>query len=432
MTTLHLKKSIDRSHLRRGFLLIVLAFGCFALSPTVRAVDPPPDGGYPNQNTAEGDNALFNLTSGTSNTATGYQALFSNRTGSGNVANGVRALFSNINGNDNTAVGIDALFSNTTGDNNTATGNSTLGSNRTGNNNTATGFAALAVNSTGNDNTATGGRALNSNGTGRSNTATGVDALFINGTGNNNTATGVNALFNNTTGNGNTSNGVRALSNNTTGSRNIALGFDAGRNLTTGDNDIDIANQGVAGESGTTRIGKQGTQIATFIAGIFNVNEGGTIKPLYINSNGQLGTQPPPSSRRFKKEIKPMDQTSEAILGLNPVTFQYKDDSTGIPQFGLIAEEVAKANPDLVVRDDNGEIYTVRYEAVNAMLLNEFLKEHQKVAILEVAVAEERKISESRTVQQQKQIEALAASVQKMSDQLQLNKAALHVVANNP
>src|SRR6185312_8033065 len=142
------------------------------------------------------------------------------------------------------------------------------------------------------------------------------------------------------------------------------------------------------------RIGKQGTQTATFIAGIYNVNEGGTIKPLYINSNGQLGTQAPASSRRFKKEIKPMDQTSEAILGLKPVTFQYKDDSTGIPQFGLIAEEVAKANPDLVVRDDNGEIYTVRYEAVNAMLLNEFLKEHQKVAILEVAVAEERKISE--------------------------------------
>ena len=130
--------------------------------------------------------------------------------------------------------------------------------------------------------------------------------------------------------------------------------------------------------------------------------------------------------------ILAMDQTSEAILGLKPVTFQYKDDSTGIPQFGLIAEEVAKANPDLVVRDDNGEIYTVRYEAVNAMLLNEFLKEHQKVAILEVAVAEERKISESRTVQQQKQIEALAACVQKMSDQLQLNKAALQVVANNP
>jgi len=417
MTTLHLKKSIDRSHLRRGFLLIVLAFGCFALSPTVRAVDPPPDGGYPNQNTAEGDNALFNLTSGTSNTATGYQALFSNRTGSGNVANGVRALFSNINGNDNTAVGIDALFSNTTGDNNTATGNSTLGSNRTGNNNTATGFAALAVNSTGNDNTATGGRALNSNGTGRSNTATGVDALFINGTGNNNTATGVNALFNNTTGNGNTSNGVRALSNNTTGSRNIALGFDAGRNLTTGDNNIDIANQGVAGESGTTRIGTV-KQTRTFITGIRGVTTtNANVVPVVIDSAGQLGTVS--SSQRFKDQIKPMDNASKSIMALKPVTFHYKNDKQNTPQFGLIAEEVAKVNPDLVVRDEDEKVSTVRYEGVNAMLLNEFLKEHSQVQQLKATVA-----------QQQKQIEALTATVQKVSDQVALSKPAPQLVAN--
>src|SRR5205085_1845299 len=150
-----------------------------------------------------------------------------------------------------------------------------------------------------------------------------------------------------------------------------------------------------------------------------NVNEGGTIKPLYVNSNGQLGTQAPASARRFKKEIKPMDQTSEAILGLKPVTFQYKSDSQGTPQFGLIAEEVAKVNPDLVMCDDDGEIYTVRYEAVNAMLLNEFLKEHRKVATLEAALADERKRFDDRAARQQKQIETLSAAVQKVSDQLE-------------
>src|SRR5207244_4629685 len=149
--------------------------------------------------------------------------------------------------------------------------------------------------------------------------------------------------------------------------------------LTTGSNNIDIGNLGVAGDSGKIRIGKTSSATGTFIAGIYNKNEAGAIKPVYINSSGQLGTQPPASSRRFKKEIKPMDRTSEAVLGLKPVTFRYKDDDTGTPQFGLIAEEVAKADPNLVVRDEHGDIYTVRYEAVSAMLLNEFLKEHRKV-----------------------------------------------------
>src|SRR5207245_7754723 len=135
---------------------------------------------------------------------------------------------------------------------------------------------------------------------------------------------------------------------------------------------IGIANDGIAGDSYTTRIGI--LQTRAFIAGIYGVMEGGTISAVYINDLGQLGTQPPPSSRRFKKEIKPMDQTSQAILGLQPVTFQYKSDPTGTAQFGLIAEEVAEVDPDLVMRDPEGEIYTVRYEAVNAMLINEFVK----------------------------------------------------------
>src|SRR5262249_19357696 len=179
-------------------------------------------------------------------------------------------------------------------------------------------------------------------------------------------------------GTNNTANGANALLHNT-GSNNIAVGNSAGISLTTGSNNIDIGNAGAAGESAKIRIGKQGTQTAALIAGIYNVNEGGTIKPVYINSNGQLGTQPPASSQRFKEAIRPMDNSSEAILGLNPVTFHYKGDREGTPQFGLIAEEVAKANPDLVMRDENGQIYTVRYDAVNAMLLNEFLKEHRTV-----------------------------------------------------
>ena len=242
------------------------------------------------------------------------------------------------------------------------------------------------------------------------------------------------ALENNTIGHDNSAGGFQALANNTTGSSNIALGSNAGINLTTGSNNIDIGAAGTAGESKKIRIGKQGTQNGTFIAGIYNVNEGGTIKPLYINSNGQLGTQAPASARRFKKEIKPMDQTSEAILGLKPVTFRYKDDSTCTPQFGLIAEEVVKANPDLVVRDENGEIYTVRYEAVNAMLLNEFLKEHRNVAEQQSTIAElkttvakqKKQISaqQATAAQQQKQIEALIATVQKVSDQVALSKPA--------
>jgi hypothetical protein len=214
------------------------------------------------------------------------------------------------------------------------------------------------------------------------------------------------ALENNTIGHDNSAGGFQALANNITGSSNIALGSNAGINLTTGSNNIDIGAAGTAGESKKIRIGKQGTQNGTFIAGIYSVNEGGTIKPLYINSNGQLGTQAPASARRFKKEIKPMDQTSEAILGLKPVTFRYKDDSTCTPQFGLIAEEVVKANPDLVVRDENGEIYTVRYEAVNAMLLNEFLKEHRNVAEQQSTIAE----LKTTVAKQKKQISAQQAT----------------------
>jgi hypothetical protein len=152
-----------------------------------------------------------------------------------------------------------------------------------------------------------------------------------------------------------------------------------------------------------------------------------------IDSAGQLGTMS--SSRRFKKEIKPMDEASEAILALKPVTFHYKSDKKSTPQFGLVAEEVAEVNPDLVVRDQNGEVYTVRYDAVNAMLLNEFLKEHRKVQ------AQDRKIKEQETTiaDLKNEMEAVIAhakeqdaKIQKVSDQLQASNSAAQVVVNGP
>jgi hypothetical protein len=239
---------------------------------------------------------------------------------------------------------------------------------------------------------------------------------------------GVFALGANTSGGENTATGVSALFHNTTGSSNIALGLLAGLNLTTGSNNIDIGNGGSAGESNNIRIGTVGTQNATFIAGISGVAVTGAA--VVVSSSGQLGVAP--SSVRFKDKIEPMDKASEAILALKPVTFHYKKelDPEGIPQFGLVAEQVEKVNPDLVARDAGGKVYTVRYEAVNAMLLNEFLKEHQKVEKLECTVAMQEKDFKATVAQQQKQIEALTATVQKVSDQVALSKPAPQLVAN--
>ena len=407
------------------FALVPLLLICFWLPASAQAVSPAPDGGYPNQNTAEGANALQSLTTGIHNTATGWVALFHNTTGNFNTATGSQALKNNI-ANDNTADGSQALPRNTTGEDNTATGFRALYQNTTGNANTAEGAGALFSNTTGIENTADGLGALGSNTTGSFNTANGVDALLTNTTGHDNTANGFQALLLNTTGFRNTAIGGAALFSNTTGSFNIALGSAAGDligALTPGNYNIDIGNEGAPDDANKIRIGTVGNQTATFIAGIRGIMTGNMdAVPVVIDSLGQLGTMS--SSRRFKKEIKPMDQTSQAILGLQPVTFQYKSDSKGTRQFGLIAEEVAKVDPDLVVRDANGEIYTVRYEAVNAMLLNEFLKEHKKVEDLE-------KDLRATIVQQQKEIEALTTSLQKVSAQLELRKPAPQTVANN-
>ena len=203
------------------------------------------------------------------------------------------------------------------------------------------------------------------------------------------------------------------------------MGFQAGVNLTSGSNNIHIGNQGIAGDANTVRIGRQGIHIRTLIAGISGNPIAGT--SVVVNANGQLGTGA--SSQRFKNDIKPMDKASEAIHALKPVTFRFKKevDPEGVPQFGLVAEDVAKVNPDLVVKDAEGKVYTVRYEAVNAMLLNEFLKEHRKNEEQQSKIVQQ----EASIAKQQKQIEALTAGLQKVSAQLEAGRPAAQVV-NNP
>lgn len=340
------------------------------LQPAAHAVSPPPDGGYANGNTAEGTDALLNLGSGAYNTAVGLTALQNNTIGDYNTATGAKALLSNINGSGNTAHGYNALSVNTLG-----------------NANTAAGKDALAANTSGSVNTATGDVALVNNTNGSGNTATGANALFGNTTASNNTADGFAALTGNTTGANNTASGTSALLNNSTGNNNIALGYLAGSNLTTGNNNIDIGHTGLAGEAGKIRIGTRGAQNTTYIAGIFGSTVTGGAAVM-VDNKGHLGTVT--SSARYKEAIKPMDKASQALFSLEPVVFRYKKelDPESLPQFGLVAEQVAKVDPALVARDEDGRPYTVRYEAVNAMLLNEFLKEHRRVEALEETVAE--------------------------------------------
>jgi len=409
--------------------MIVLSFvgafalGCFAFLPRAQALNPPPDGGYPHDTTAEGDGALGSLTlsgkgrpAAVNNTALGFDTLFNNTGGNSNTATGARALFDNITGSGNTATGYQALFHNTV-DGNTADGFQALFSNTVGTENTALGYQALYSNigsqmgafSGGVGNIAVGPFALYNN--------TGTDIF----TGNLNVAIGGGALYSNTTGTGNVAVGIQALYPNN-GNGNIAVGSGAGGNLTAGDNNIDIGNLGVVGESNTIRIGGDsgyGPQTASYIAGISGRTASGGAA-VYVNSDGKLGTST--SSKRFKEGIQPMDKASEVILALRPVSFRYKKeiDPKAIPQFGLVAEEVEKVNPDLVVRDKEGKPYTVRYDQVNAMLLNEFLKQHRTVQELKKEVA-----SLTATVKEQ------AAQIQNVSAQLETRKPGPQVVENN-
>jgi hypothetical protein len=353
-------------------LILIPSLTYFAATLGVEAVVPTPDGAYPNFTTAEGQHALQDLTSGAGNTAVGAYSMFSTTTTNFNTAVGAGALDLNT-GDSNTAVGVAALLLNT------------------GSQNTAVGTAALELNDAGGGNTAVGSSALTNNNAGSSNTAIGNDALLANTSGSNNTAEGVNAL-----------------DHSAGGSANVALGFGAGENVTSASNVICIGAS-VPGAN---------TSNTCFIGNIFGVTSSGGANVL-VNSDGKLGTVP--SSERFKDNIKPMDQASEVLYTLRPVTFRYKKevDPASTSQFGLVAEDVEKVDSDLVVRDKEGKPYSVRYDQVNAMLLNEFLKEHRKVEEQGAMIAK-----------QQKQIEVLTASLQKVSAQLEVSKTASQTVVN--
>jgi hypothetical protein len=420
-------------------ILFTFTLLCATAAPKAFAVVPAPDGGYPGFNTAEGQNALKNLSTGQGNTAAGWFSLFSATTGSfntgvgagtlalntgdNNTATGAVAHFLNTTGSSNTAVGAAALLNNTTGGGNTATGAAALSSNSEGSENTATGAGALISNTTGSENTANGQSALFNNTTGTGNTASGFAALLFNDTGSFNTAVGPSALLSNVFGDSNTAAGYNALHNNN-GPANVALGAGAGYNATTGSGNVYV---------GAGMVGVAGESNACYIASIFGQTSADGVQ-VYINSNNKLGTLT--SSKRFKEDIEPMDKASEALFALKPVTFRYKKeiDPAGRSQFGLVAEEVDKVNPDLVVHDKDGKPYSVRYDQVNAMLLNEFLKEHCKVQ------EQDRKIQdqEATIAQLTKQMETVVAhakeqdsKIQKVSARFEMQSAPAQTVANS-
>ena len=357
------KNSVSSSPLCRGFLLILLLLAYIALAPLARAACE--DGcDLTNESTFQGDNALSSNTAGFNNTAIGSSALASNSTGAANTATGQQALASNTTGFNNTADGAGALAANSTGGGNTATGQLALTNNVAGSNNTAVGMGALSLSS------------------GSNNTAIGASAGDSVGTGND----------------------------------NVFIGFTAGEMVQGGSHNIEIAHHGTPGDIATIRIGTKKNQKNTYIAGITGVTVAGGVGVI-VDASGHLGTVT--SSARFKDNVRPMDKASEAILALKPVTFCYKKeiDPEGIPQFGLVAEQVEKVNPDLIARDEQGKPFTVRYEAVNAMLLNEFLKEHRKNEEQEAMIA-----------QLENQVKALAVGLQKVSAHLELSNPALKTV----
>src|SRR5262249_15378299 len=320
------------------------------------------------------------------------------------TANGAFALFDNTTGNDNTATGFAALGNNTTGNDNTANGANALLNNTTGGGNTAIGIGALLNNTTGSENTATGLDTLAANTTGGGNTVSGRTAMANNTTGNNNTATGIEALLFNTTGIGNTAMGSQALEFNTIGGGNTAVGQGAGASVSSANNVICIGANG------------ENVDNSCYIGQIFGAtSSGGTA--VVINSNNKLGTVV--SSKRFKEDIEPMNDASDPLFSLKPVTFHYKHDidPDRKGQFGLVAEDVEKINPDLVVRDKEGKPYSVRYDQVNARLLNKFLKAHRRLERQEATIA-----------RQQIQIETLTSGLEKVNAELQASKLTSQVV----
>jgi hypothetical protein len=423
-------KTLIKTPVPSFLIALIMALACIiGLVPKAQAVSPAPDGGYPGGNTAEGQKALQSLTTGGFNTAVGYFSLFANTSGTFNTAVGAGALDLNTADN-NTALGTAALLLNTTGFSNTGIGSTALLHNN-GGNNTGVGAGALTSNTTGNVNTAIGVGALGSNIDASGNTATGVLALNANQHSPNNTAYGFTALQNNLAinntamgagalhlsvgGGNNTAVGFNALGSEVNGISNVAVGSGALANAIHGFNIAVGADAGSAITTaiGVIAIGHSGADVggSCFIGNIRGVTTNiADAIPVVIDSVGQLGTAN--SSRRYKTDIKPIAEASDTILALKPVSFRYKVHKDATPQFGLIAEEVAEVNPNLVIYDADGKPYTVRYEAVNAMLLNEFLKEHRTVEELK------------------KEVAALAAGLQKVSAQLEVNKTAPQTVLN--
>jgi len=445
-------------------IVTMLATGllaCFGFLPQTNAapeVAPPPDGCYPGFTTAEGCQALQNLTSGSANTGVGWRALFSAGASSFNTGVGAGALVLNT-GDSNTGVGTAALLLNTNGTQNTAVG-----------------AGALVFNNT-DSNTAVGFEALNANVAGFTNAAVGTFAAQ-NTTSSFNVAVGGFALRANTSGGRNTAAGAGALEDITGGSDNTAIGELAGVNYTgTESNNICIGSgtQGTAGESNAIRIGNASTsggitianpsnlanaisigasmstggiQMLTllgfasvsigdmfntangasscFVGGIFNQTPVAGSHAVVVGPNNKLADATL-SSRKFKKDIAPIDKLSEGVLALRPVTFHWKSDNTNEPEFGLVAEEVAEVNLDWITRNPQGEVTGVRYETIPILLLNEFLKEHKKVEEQQANIAELRSTVGVLTAQLKEQ----AAQIQKVSAQLEMSKAP-QVVANKP
>ena len=465
-----------------GSIFIVIAFlSLLAAGPKAQAVVPPPDGGYPGGNTAEGQNALFSRTTGGFNAAIGWLSLRGLTTGSFNTGVGAGTLALN-NGNENTATGVAALLFNTSGASNTADGAFALFSN-TATGNTAVGSRALFNNTTGGTlaniqgvdigpNVAVGWQALESNTVASANTAVGYQALQsfttgplgleqiglctavgfqalanTTGIGFANNAFGYHALINNTDGGGNTAIGLQALVNNTIGNSNVAIGNNALSN-STGDNNISLgfnAGGGVSTANNVICIGAFGANMddSCFVGNIYsNVQPivGTDPDSVTITSSGRLG-RGNVSSRRYKHDIKSMDKASELLYSLKPVSFRYNKeyDATQTLAFGLIAEEVAEVYPDLVGRNPKGEPESVRYEQINAMLLNEFLKEYKTVQELKSTVlsqqsviAQQRESFERRLAEQAKQIKALTDAVEKVNAQLEMNNNTPRVAAHEP
>ena len=444
---------------------ILSALTCFALVPA-QAVSPAPDGGYPGFNTAEGDQALFLLFGGFANTGLGW-----------------RSLFSAVGASNNTGVGAGTLVLNTA-DSNTAVGTAASLLNTTGTQSVAVGAGAMVFNNA-DDNTAVGAFALGNNVAAVTNVAVGVFAGQNNdsggaGTADFNTAVGGFALQANVDGTRNTAVGAGALEPLAGGSDNTAIGELAGGSYTgTESNNICIGSGtgGTAGENNTIRIGDTlashgivisdgailGAQAFTvasglvgggiqflevigfsaisieatlsqttgasscFVGGIFNQTPAAGSHAVVVGPNNQLADATL-SSRRFKKDIASIDKLSEGILALRPVTFHWKNDNTNEPEFGLVAEEVADVNLDWITRNPQGEISGVRYETIPILLLNEFLKEHKKVEEQQANIAK----LESTVGVLTAQLKEQAAQIQKVSAQLEVNKAAPQVVANKP